>query len=161
MPTPLISRSSENYGEAYSDHLFEQYKLYVESAEKISDRRSKANSFALGISGALLSVWGFIPTSPISHSDEIARTALCSLGVLLCFIWWFMIRSYKQINSGKFQVIHKLEQELPVALYSHEWEMLGSGDNHKTYFPFSHIEMKIPWIVGFVYMLLGSLAWFV
>lgn len=30
----LFSKSEKDYGDKYKDHLFEQYKLYIESIEK-------------------------------------------------------------------------------------------------------------------------------
>ena len=34
----LFSKSEKEYGDDYQSHLFEQYKLFVESVEKTSDR---------------------------------------------------------------------------------------------------------------------------
>ena len=41
----LFVSASEQYGDRYIEHLLEQYKIYVASADKISDRRQKANEF--------------------------------------------------------------------------------------------------------------------
>jgi hypothetical protein len=83
------------------------------------------------------------------------RSVLSFVGIIICIIFWFLLRSYKQINTGKFAVIHKLEEDLPVALYKYEWEILGKGKDKKKYYPFSHIELYIPWVFGFIYLLLG------
>ena len=45
----LFQNSKDEYGEDYASHLLEQYKLYVESAENISDRRQNANNFFITI----------------------------------------------------------------------------------------------------------------
>lgn len=46
---PLITCSEASYGERFHDHLLEQYKLYVESARHVSDRRESANNYFLTI----------------------------------------------------------------------------------------------------------------
>ncbi len=33
-------------------------------------------------------------------------------GILLCYAWYRLVRSYKDINSGKFKVVHEIEKEL-------------------------------------------------
>ena len=35
----------EEYGEKYQDHLLEQYKLFVEMADRVSQRRDQSNRF--------------------------------------------------------------------------------------------------------------------
>jgi hypothetical protein len=83
------------------------------------------------------------------------RIILALLGVAICIIFWFLLNAYKQINSGKFKVIHEIEKNLPLALYDYEWKILGEGKNKKIYYPFSHIELLIPWIFGLIYLGLG------
>jgi len=61
------------------------------------------------------------------------------------------------LNTGKFKVIHEIERQLPASIYDYEWKILGEGKSRKLYFPFSHIEMVIPWIFGIVYVILGVL----
>ena len=54
----LFSKSEKDYGNNYKEHLFEQYKLYVESIEKTSDRRQHANNYFITINTALISLIG-------------------------------------------------------------------------------------------------------
>ena len=56
----LFKLSPTEYGEAYQAHLLEQYKLFVESADRISQLRQQANRFFLTINTALLAVLGGI-----------------------------------------------------------------------------------------------------
>jgi hypothetical protein len=46
--------------------LFEQYKLFVESAEKVSDRRQNSNNFYLTLNSVLVSFTGYLSTVPFS-----------------------------------------------------------------------------------------------
>ena len=45
----LLRQSKDTYGTEFENHLFDQYKLYVEMADRISARRMLANSFFVGV----------------------------------------------------------------------------------------------------------------
>lgn len=62
------------------------------------------------------------------------------------FTWYRLLRSYKDLNSAKFKVIHEIEAQLPLAPYDMEWEKVGKGQNSKLYLPFTHVEVLIPWV---------------
>ncbi len=151
----LFSRKENEYGAAYKEHLFEQYKLYVESVEKTSDRRQHANNYFITINTALISLIGLSFQIKIFENLAWIKSVLALVGIIICVIFWFLIRSYKQLNTGKFDVIHEIEKHLPLALYKYEWEILGEGKDNKKYYPFSHIELLIPWVFGAVYAFLG------
>lgn len=151
----LFNKSSKEYGDNYSSHLFEQYKTYVESAEKISDRRQNANNYFLTINTALISFLGLSFQVELLKNLGWVKTLLSTLGIIICIIFWFLLRSYKQLNTGKFKVIHHIEKNLPLSLYDYEWKILGEGKNKKIYYPFSHVELLIPWVFGLIYVILG------
>ena len=56
----LFVSESAKYGDKYIEHLLEQYKIYISSVEKISDRRQKANEFFLALNSALVTLLGFV-----------------------------------------------------------------------------------------------------
>lgn len=155
MEKKLLSKSFGEYGENYYSHYFEQYRMYVESAEKISDRRQNANNFFLTLNTVLISVIGLSFQVKAFDNFSWARVSLAVLGALICVIFWFLLRAYKQLNSGKFKVIHEIEQLLPLAIYDYEWKILGEGKDKNKYYPFSHVELLIPWIFGIIYTFLG------
>ena len=45
----LLRQSKDDYGTEFENHLFDQYKLYVEMADRVSARRMLANSFFVGV----------------------------------------------------------------------------------------------------------------
>ncbi|HOL87494.1 MAG TPA: hypothetical protein PLK32_09075 [Defluviitoga tunisiensis] len=155
MTEELFSKTEKDYGDVYKDHLFEQYKLYVESIEKTSDRRQQANNYFLTINTALISLIGLSFQFKIFENVNWIKALLAIVGIIICIVFWFLIRSYKQLNTGKFKVIHEIEKVLPLALYKYEWEILGKGEDKSKYYPFSHIELLIPWVFGLIYIALG------
>ena len=137
-----MSCSEEEYGQNYKPHLLEQYKLYVEMADRISARRQTANSFFLSVNTAIIALIGYINFGSKTKASFYWLVSLA--GMILCFIWYRLVRSYKDLNTAKFKVVHEIEKELPVAPYDLEWEKVGKGKNSKLYLPFTHIEMYIP-----------------
>jgi len=147
--------SEKDYGSDYKSHYLEIYKLYVEKADAISTRRQSANSFFLTINTAILGVTGYIGTSGNS-----IKLALGLAGILLCFFWYKLILSYKQLNSGKFKVIHEIEKKLPLAPYDAEWEAVGRGKKPELYKPFTLVEMAVPRIFfAFHFILMIIVYW--
>ena len=151
----LFAVTEKDYGNNYKEHLLEQYKLYIESSEKTSDRRQRANSYFITINTALISLIGLSFQIEVFKNLAWIKFILAFVGIIICVIFWHLIRSYKQLNSGKFDVIHEIERHLPLALYEYEWEILERGKNPKKYYPFSHIELFIPWVFGIIYAVLG------
>jgi len=149
--TPLIRQNQETYGETFTAHLFEQYKLYVESAERISERRISANNFLLTVNASLITLYGLMV---VSHT--VGRWGLFLIpcvGLLVCFSWHNILISYRNLNTIKFQVIHELEQAMPAALYCYEWQKAEAGKG-TIYKPLSHLECWIPRIfMGFYFVL--------
>lgn len=147
----LFKMAASEYGEEYQTHLLEQYKLFVESADRISQRRLHANSFFLTINTAFLAAFGAI----VSHGSqplELWWVPLITLvGLVLCFVWYRVVLSYKGLNEGKFAVIHRIEERLPLSIFGAEWRYIGEGKNPKRYRPFSDIETWIPRIFAALY----------
>lgn len=150
----LFVSASDKYGDKYIEHLLEQYKIYINAAEKISDRRQKSNEFFLGLNTALVALLGFIVTK--TNTTEITWLLMLSsmAGITMCYLWYRVVLSYKGLNSGKYKIIHAIEARLPLSLYNTEWEALGRGKKKELYWPLSHIEWKIPWIFISIYLLL-------
>lgn len=140
----LFRISKEEYGEKHPDHLIEQYKTYLEMADRISSRRQSANSFFVTLNAAIIALVGYV-----NFEDEKATAfywLISIAGVTLSYMWYRLIRSYKDLNSAKFKVIYEIEAKLPISPYAAEWEAVGRGKNPKLYLPFTHIEIYIPWV---------------
>jgi hypothetical protein len=142
----LFSKTEKDYGDEYKTHLFEQYKLYVEMADKISERRQSANSFFLTVNTAIVGLTTYFAFCGISCKSLILFSPISIAGLVICFTWYRLIRSYKDLNTAKFKVIHEIEQKLPFAPYDLEWEKVGRGKNPELYLPFTHIEICVPWV---------------
>lgn len=123
-------------------HLLEQYKLYVEMADRISQRRTSSNSYFLSVNSAILAFAGYLTSK--GSTDYLWLLAVA--GILLCLLWFNIITSYRDLNSAKWEVVQQIEERLPISPYAAEWEAVGRGRNPKLYRPLSHIERAVPWI---------------
>ena len=154
LPDNLLGISRDAYGEEYANHVVEIYKLYVEMADRISSRRQSASSFFLTINSSIVALVGYVNlTDEQSTPSLFFYVPVAVAGMALSYLWYRLIVSYKQLNSGKFTVIHAIESMLPLRPYDAEWSALGKGKNPRTYTPFTHIEVFVPWVFFTIHVL--------
>jgi len=149
---PLISCPEATYGEQFHQHLLEQYKLYVESVQQVSDHREKANNYFLTINSSLVALYG-VASAVIGNQG--LHVVLPIVGCLVCMAWYSLVRAYKDLNTAKFKIIHQLERHLPVALFRSEWQVCDYGVGKK-YKPLTHIERIIPVLFALLYVALAA-----
>lgn len=160
MPSRLQSRKPEEYGEKYQDHLLEQYKLFVETSQNASEKRQNANNYFLTLNSSLVTLF-VVFLSTFGH--HWWNALIPGTGLIICFIWWSLVDSYKDLNTAKFAVIHELEEQLPVALFRHEWWVCGHNRKKKDkpvedkYVPLTHLERLVP--VAFAILYVGLIAY--
>jgi hypothetical protein len=147
----------EGKDEKEIDILFQQYKLYVEMMDKVSERRNTANSFFVSANSLLITILAGI----IAVDREIDRTVWLAIpaiaGFLIAFNWVRIIQSYRDLNTHKFTIIHALEKRLPVRMYDAEWQVAEQGKT-SSYRPLSHVERWIPYIFMVLYALIAVAA---
>ncbi len=127
--------------------IFEEYKLYIQTAENNSNRRQTANNFFLSFNSLLISMTGFL----IATTGKSWLVLLSFIGVISSILWVTTINSYRQLNSGKFKVIHDLEEHFPYALFKKEWDYLGKGEVRKKYKKLTLVETGVPYTFIILY----------
>jgi hypothetical protein len=137
---------------AYQAAILEQYKIYVEMADRISQRRGLTNTFFLTLNTAIFTTIGlFWEHKPNGQGWWLAFPLMMLLGE--CFAWFYILRSYRLLNTAKYEVVGALETRLPASPYWRaEWMALGEGKDPKRYWPLSHIESWIPVFFAALYM---------
>jgi hypothetical protein len=128
-----------------TQQAFDLYKIMVDSSESLVNRRHAVNTFFLTMNGALFAASGLIvQSSGDNRLGGIGVAVLGLAGALLCGAWRSLIRSFGQLNGGKFKVINAIERHLTVAIYAAEWEALGRGEDPKVYRSFTSREIWVP-----------------
>ena len=124
--------------------ILELYKLHVEMADRVSQRRAVANNWFITINSSV-----FFLGSYIGIRGNLCQVALlCFLGLCLALIWRALIRSYKKLNSAKFKVINAIEEEyLPIKPYCDEYRHYNE-DKRKD---FTTVEKWIPTALMIIY----------
>lgn len=133
----------------------ELYKLMVEMADRVSQRRQAANSYYLSINALLVSGSAYLSTnSPLLKSIGLISVA----GILVCIYWHRSITSYKTLNTAKFSVINNIELSLVIRPFTDEWAKLdpdGDGRKHKSFY---ETERFVPRVFMGIYAFQAFLA---
>jgi len=124
-------------------------------ADRVSARRTIANSFFLTINTGLVAV--------ISGMDDL-KWYLPVAGLLFCTTWWALLKSYRDLNSAKFQIILGMEERLPVRVYANEKRIYDSDAVRFTlrrrvitkwmaqYRELNRVERIVPSVFGAIYL---------
>ncbi len=136
----LVHSTKETYGDSFGTDLLEQYKMYVQSAENVSARRVASSRYLLTLNIALITLYG-IQSEGFVQSYWTMLVPI--LGIPVSWLWYRIIQSHSDLNAVKFQIIHQLEEYLPVALYTYEWQLAGKGRG-TSYRAVTRLEKWIP-----------------
>ena len=141
--------------------LLEQYKLYVEMADRVTERRGKFNQYCITLISGILGI-----TTYLLHQDQKELVgehpafiiAIASfITSLISVLWLYQILYSKNLNSAKFQVITEMEAQLPVQGFNKEWELYFLHGEKR----FTHLERWIPQIILIISCITFVISFFV
>src|ERR1700730_15375939 len=93
----------ESFAADYTKMLIEQYKLYVDTTNKVSDRRGSAHTLLLTVNTSLVTAYGLVlaKDTPVTatHGPWIWLGSVA--GLLVSITWFLLIRAYRALNSAK------------------------------------------------------------
>lgn len=127
------------------NELLEIYKLHAEFAERVSQRREAANQRYVSMLVGLAAFLAVLLRFGDGEIPAIALRLVSVLGVAISLSWCVVIRSYRQLNSGKFDALHELEKRLAYRFFKREWELLGEGRDFRRYWRLTVVETVLPW----------------
>jgi hypothetical protein len=128
----------------------------VNTTLNVSNRRMRNNRFYVLLLSGTLAVLSVLTETQII--EEVGLLLAGLLGFALCVLWYLSIVSYKQLNSGKYEVITKMEEDLPAKPFDDEWKVLDEGQNWRTYITHTRVERKIPGVLAIPYLLISIYA---
>ena len=126
--------------------LLEIYKLHAELADSVSKQRSTANRFYMLVLSGLAVLFSAFLQRKNGVPLGWLMVGFGLFGMLLASAWYIVIRSYRQLNSGKFKALHELEEKLPYPFFKREWDLLAEGREQKTYWRLTVVETFVPTI---------------
>lgn len=130
-----------------TQQYLELYKLAVEMADRVSARRATANAFFLTVNTALLA---FISSRSLNTLWLIALA-----GIALSAAWWVLLKSYRDLNAAKFEIIAEMEENLEVKVFDEEWKRVKESRPQGwrgRYAEFGVIERFVPLIFAALYL---------
>ena len=134
--------------------LLEIYKLHAELADSVSKQRATANRFYI----LILSGLAVLFSTFLQHKNGVPLGWLMigfgAFGMLLAVAWHGVIRSYRQLNTAKFEVLHELEEKLAYPFSKREWDLLAKGKDRKIYQQLTVAESRVPVIFGICFLAL-------
>ena len=134
--------------------LLEIYKLHAGLADSVSKQRSTTNRFYLLLMSGLSVLFSGILRIENGVPLFGPMIGFGLLGALLAAAWYIHIRSYRQLNTGKFKPLHELEDKLAYPFFKREWELLEEGENPQKYWKLTVVETFVPIIFFVIFMAL-------
>lgn len=123
----------------------DQYRICIEMADRVSGRRQSANNFYITVVSAVIAASQVV-------SSESSNILICLTGIAICALWRRSIQSYRDLNRGKFAVINRIEERLPLMPYNAEWEFLERRKSSPKYRDFTSTEVALPVIFIFIFV---------
>ena len=128
---------------AEQKELLEIYKLHSELADRVSQRREGANKLYASLITALIG--GVIVLIRFGGNDLPVGPVFILAGTFGSFLsisWVLTLRSYRQLNRGKFKALHEIEQKLAYPFFEREWDLLDGK-----YSKLTVVETLLPYIL--------------
>lgn len=130
--------------------MFEQYKMIVNSAIKVTEWRQATNKFYLAVNSALITAVTYL----FGIGINIVTPAIGVIGIVLSIIWRRNLKYYKQLNKAKFKVIYNIEKKLPLKIFMLEQKYYLDGGGKSG----TEIEAWIPTVFILVYIVIFILG---
>jgi hypothetical protein len=118
---------------------FDEYKMYYDSTEKVTDRRLAMNSWNYGICTATiaaiagLTAWAW-PQAEFRLPAAVVDSSLAVMGIIFCTLWVRQIDDFKSLNNAKFDVLNAMaprvafgkedDGRISATPFAKEWEIL-------------------------------------
>ena len=128
----------------------ELYRLYLATAEKVSDRRAAANTWMLSVNSAIVGFYGYLAAgkTPLGEPGRgIWLLAIPAAGILVCLAWAALLASYSKLNGAKFKVLQEIEEGLPFPVFRREQEVYRAAGRRSL----SSVERLVPWCFAGLY----------
>jgi len=113
--------------------------------DRISSRRVAVNSLFVSINMGMLAFISYVNLGKESGTASWLYAPLSAAGAVLCCLWYRLIKSYRELNHWKHNVLYELEKKLPARPYYVQGQYIR-GDGGKMYKPFTYIEVWVPWV---------------
>ena len=138
---------------------FDEYRLFVESTQFLTERRQAATRTFLTINTGIFAVLAFLVRDVGFRGWGLVLVALPLFltGALACLIWHAMIQQYKALIAWRYDQLQAMERLLEPCyrMYNREWEDFFRPRAGKERFGFSRLEVWLPRLFLLLYLVYG------
>ena len=134
--------------ESKDDILIIQWQTCVEMANSVSQRRDTMNNIFVTLNLAIMAA--------VSMVWDIKSILILVAGCAICGLWILFIQNYKRLNTAKFEIINKMERDLPYQPFNIKWEKLK---NNKEYKDSTKLERFLPIMFIILYIVTIIVIW--
>jgi hypothetical protein len=123
---------------------FDEYKMYYETTEQVTDRRQSANRWNYSVALALLVAIAVVVKWASDKPANLAAglfvvEALSGTAIIFCYFWRKEIQSFKSLNAAKFEVLNDMAGRVRYEdavfrsdePFRKEWELLSRAGEAK------------------------------
>lgn len=125
--------TNAHYGVNFKEHFLEQYKLYVEMSDRISQRKEQTNRLYVTLFSALIASFSIAISSWPEYFEFDAfpwlPIVVGMVGILLSTTWFLNLYLLQRQISVKLGVIREMESVLPFRAFGMEMEKFGRFDS--------------------------------
>ena len=136
--------------ETYYNHLFEQYKLYVEKTHDYWDQFLATNEFFLKVNGVGIAAFAWLVTSRV-HVPWLVLLGLVVLALAFARTWYRVIDASRKLNAARHEIIQEWEPHLPATPYRREYQKLY-GEPERKYHAIQPAYRLLPILTAVVYV---------
>lgn len=131
--------------------LLEQYKLYVEMADRVSARRGVANAFFLTINTGAVAAVNVALGLGVHHASAWAIGSVTGALLVQCLLWAATIHAYRRLSEAKWRVVGALERLLPARAWSNAECGLLLSSRGGRYLTLTRLEELVPVCFALLY----------
>ena len=144
-----LQPEGETNSNDYYNLLLQQYKIMIDTSEKLMERRLTTSNLYTTLCSSLLT----LSSASLAINFTIASLVFLVVGMIIFFLslnWKNLLASYEMNNAGKYEVINSIEANLPANMFDCEYRY-NTFNGIKSY---SSREKQLPTI----FMALGLIA---
>lgn len=108
--------------------LLSQYIHYGEAAIATSDQRVKTNRFFGALLASVLAGLFLFARGSLDGVSAIGLAFGGTAGFIVCTFWHRSIEGYRRLNGTRYQILNRIEENLPAPVYRDEWRYLKQKD---------------------------------
>ena len=157
---PGRSRCGEEPASLPTVDKFEEFKLFSDHVQRLSERRQAASQTYLTVNTAVFGVLAFLVKDAGFRGWGLVGVSapLFAVGVLACVIWHKIIVQFKTIIGWHYEQLRAMENDIAgsMQVYTKEWERFFQPRDGREHFGFSRLEVWLPRLLIALYLIYAA-----